>query len=69
MIFDHNHNTLFSSQLLNEPNKPLCYTTIGWNGLPGINTLAHWAHSYVTMKMKCCELDLLGIIFHSSFSI
>ncbi len=33
------HNTLFSSQLMNGPNKLECYITPGWKGLPGTNTL------------------------------
>ncbi len=27
-----------------QPNKLECYITLGWNGLPGTNTLAHEAH-------------------------
>jgi hypothetical protein len=37
-------------------NKLECYIiSIGWTGLPGTNTRAYWAHSYVMKKMKNCE--------------
>jgi hypothetical protein len=37
------------------PNKLECCITLGWKSLPGTNTLAYWAHCFVTEKMKCCE--------------
>ncbi len=40
---------------MNEPNKLECNNTLGWNDLPGTNTLAYWAHSHLMKKMKCCE--------------
>ncbi len=33
-------------------NKQECYITVGEKGLPGTNTQAYWAHSYV---MQSCE--------------
>ncbi len=50
-------NTSFSSLLTNGSYKLQHYITLGWKGLPGTNTLANWAHSYVSKKMKCCECD------------
>jgi hypothetical protein len=44
IIWGHMHNTSFSSQLMNGPNNLKCYNTLGWNGLPGTNTLAYSAH-------------------------
>ncbi len=35
--------------------KQECYITVGYKGLPGTNTQAYWAHSYVTKKMQSCE--------------
>jgi hypothetical protein len=57
---------LTSSLLMNEPSKPECYITQGWNGLLGTNTLAYWAHALVMKKVKLCELvsqiqEFLGI--------
>jgi hypothetical protein len=51
------HNTSFSLQLINGPNK------LKGNFAPGkpfqpsvnVNILAYLAHSYVMKKMKCCE--------------
>ncbi len=28
----------------------------GWKGLPGTNTLAYFARSKVTKKIKCCKI-------------
>ncbi len=39
---------------------------LDWKGLLGINTLAYWAHSYVT-KMKCCEYAPEQFIFFVTF--
>ncbi len=36
----HIYYTSFSSLLMNEPNKLVCYITLGWKGLPGTDTLA-----------------------------
>ncbi len=41
---DHIHNTPFSSQLTNWPNKLECYITQDWKGLPMTNTLTHWSN-------------------------
>jgi hypothetical protein len=41
---EHIHQTLFFSQLRNVLNKLECLITIGWKGLTGTSTLAHWAH-------------------------
>jgi hypothetical protein len=51
------HNTPFSLQLMNWPNKLECYITLRWKGLTGRNTLAYWAHFKVTKKKKFCEND------------
>ncbi len=37
------------------PNKLECYITLGCKGLLETNTIAHWVHSYVKKKIKCCE--------------
>jgi hypothetical protein len=37
---------------MNEYNKLEFYTPQGCKGLPGANSLAYWAHSYVTKKIK-----------------
>jgi len=37
-----------------------CYITLSWKGLPWSNTVAYWAHSKSTKKMKCCEYDSSG---------
>ncbi len=42
-------------QLINRRNELQCYMTLVIKGLPGINTLAYWAHSKVTKKIKFCE--------------
>jgi hypothetical protein len=37
------------------PNKLECYTTLGWNGLPGTKTLAYCTHlvSYEENEVLC----------------
>ncbi len=52
---DHINKTSFSLQLKNEPSKLECYNTPGWKGFPLTNSLAYWAHLYVTKNTKCCE--------------
>jgi hypothetical protein len=42
---------------MNGPNKLKCYITLGWKSLTVTNTLAYWAHSCVTNKIKCSEYD------------
>jgi hypothetical protein len=42
---DYIHNTSFSSQLMNGPNKLECYITQHWKGLPKTNSLAYLAHT------------------------
>jgi hypothetical protein len=46
---------------MNGPNKLDCYITLGFKGLPGINTQAFWVYSLVTIKMKGSEYDSLWI--------
>ncbi len=41
------------------PNKVEHFTTLGQNGLPITNTLAYWALTKVTQKMKCCECTII----------
>jgi hypothetical protein len=41
---DHIHNTLFSLQLRNRPNKLECCATLGCIGLLLSNTQADWGH-------------------------
>jgi hypothetical protein len=36
-------------------------TTLGQNGLPVSNTLAYWAHSQVTKKIKFCQYGPWGL--------
>jgi hypothetical protein len=48
--------TLFSSQLMIEPNKLKCYITLGWKGLTATNTLAYRAHF-----LSCDEHEVLWI--------
>ncbi len=38
------HNTSFSWEVMNEPNKLECYILVGWKGLTGLNTLAYLSH-------------------------
>jgi hypothetical protein len=45
---------------MNGSDKLLCYIIQGWKGLQETNTLAYWAHSKVTKKMKCCEYGPIG---------
>jgi hypothetical protein len=47
---------------MNGPDKLECYITLGWKGLPGMNTLGCRAHLQVMKKMKSCEYGL-GVIF------
>jgi hypothetical protein len=42
----------FSSKHTNKPNKLECCITLGCKGYPETNTIAYWAHSKVTKKMK-----------------
>jgi hypothetical protein len=63
----HIHNAEFPSELTNGHDK-LVFPTIGWKGLSGTNTLAYWAHSKVTKKMKCCEYGTRVHIHKASFS-
>ncbi len=49
------HNTQFSSKLKNWPDKHECYITKLSKGSTVTKTLAYWAHSQVTKKIKCCE--------------
>ncbi len=47
--------TDFSLQLTFRPNKLDCYITLGWKGLSGTNTLAHWGPLIRLPKLKYCE--------------
>ncbi len=49
------HNTSFQSQLMNAPNQLECLSLEKPFCLVQCNTLAYWAHSKFTMKMKCWE--------------
>jgi hypothetical protein len=40
----HIHNTIFSSQLTNRPNKLECYLTLGWKGLLSTNKPDYFAN-------------------------
>ncbi len=55
------HNTLFSSQLMNGPNKLECYTTLGWKCLPGPNTLAYWDHYKLWKKRTVMNITASGL--------
>jgi hypothetical protein len=46
------HNTSFSSELSNGPNKIEWYITLGLKCVQGTNTLVYLAPSYVTKKLK-----------------
>jgi hypothetical protein len=35
------HNSSFSWELKNEPNKLECYIILGWKGLPVVNSLSY----------------------------
>ncbi len=39
-----NHNTSYSTQLTNQPNKLECQIAIRWICLSGTDTLAYWTH-------------------------
>ncbi len=39
------HNTPFSSQLTNRPNKLDCSIKLSWNGIPMTNALTYWDSS------------------------
>ncbi len=54
---DHIHNTSIYVYLMNGPSKLESYITLGWKGMSKTNTLAYWAHSKVTKKMKSSELS------------
>ncbi len=43
------------------PNKLESHITLGWNGYPGTNTIAYWAHSKV-----CCDADSVRPEPHST---
>ncbi len=49
------HNTSFSSQLTNGHIKLECLSPPTLSNLESCNSLAYWAYSWVTKKMKCCE--------------
>jgi hypothetical protein len=38
---------------------------LGWKGLPRTSTLDYWAHSLVTVKIKCCEYGFRSTCFTS----
>ncbi len=42
------------------------YITLGWNILPGTNTLAYWALLFVTKKMNCCDCGIWSKKFKKS---
>jgi hypothetical protein len=54
-LISHSTPTLFSSELLNGPNKLECCITLAMKDSPETNSLAQWAHSQATRKRKCCE--------------
>ncbi len=49
------HNTSFTSQLTNWHIKLECLSPPTLSNLESCNSLAYWAYSWVTKKMKCCE--------------
>ncbi len=59
------HNTSFSSELTNGPNRLECYIKLGWKSFPVTNTLTYQACS---MNMKCCEYEPRNCIQNTSFS-
>jgi hypothetical protein len=50
-----NSNTYFSSLLINWTNELECLSLASPFSLDFYNTLAYFAYSEVTKKMKCCE--------------
>jgi hypothetical protein len=58
----------FLCDLMCRPNKLEFYITLGWKGLPIINTVAYWALSKVMKKVKSCEYSPLGQCY-KSFSV
>jgi hypothetical protein len=44
------------------------FPAIGWKGLSGTNTLAHWGHLKITKKMNFCEYGTRVRIHNASFS-
>ncbi len=54
--------------LANGPNKLECYIAIGWVGVPGTNTLAFEAHSYVTKKNVVKTAPNMMDLFFSGIS-
>jgi hypothetical protein len=51
-----NHNTSFSSLLINGPNKLECYIALSKKGLSGANALAYWSYLYIKNwpnKLEC----------------
>jgi hypothetical protein len=54
---------------MNWSNKQKRYIIPGCKTSIGINTQAHFAHSCVKKKMKCCECDTSSPYFCSRFSL
>ncbi len=56
-------NISYYLELMNGPNKPVCYVSMDRKGLTRINTLAYQTYLLAMEKMKCCEYgtwDLLA---------
>ncbi len=65
----HIYNTVFSSYLINGPNKLRCFFTLCWKVMLVKNTLVYWAISKVIKEINCCENDTRGYIYNTSFFI
>ncbi len=62
------HNTSFSSQLTNWPNKLDCYNKVGMKCCLGTNTLAYLGPFVSYEKIKCCEYAPWDYT-HNTFSL